>query len=168
MNDRIITLCYRKIVDSKSNGSWDKLVFDDSFFEFRLQAQFYNQEKKYNTYVQLVQHVPSSSKLPFLVSAAITGYIQQLNERIPDIPDSLGKQFLVFKAYQFEIINSNINNKADHQVAVNFYSEPLIWHDTIGDQLLVSVADNNDSEIKPDLFQLRPFLAIYSMNKKAV
>jgi hypothetical protein len=168
MKDRIITLCYRKVIDFKSNGSWDKLVFDDSFFEFRLQAQFYNQEKKYSTYAELLQNIPASSKLPFLVSAAITGYVQQLNERIPDILNSRGKQFLVFKAYQFEIINSNINNKAEHQVAVNFYSEPLIWHDTIGDQMLVSPADNKEDEIKPDLFQLRPFLAIYSMNKTAL
>ena len=34
MPDRIITLCYRKIIDATATRPWDKLVWDDSYREF--------------------------------------------------------------------------------------------------------------------------------------
>ena len=85
MGQKIIRLCYRKIIDSSSQKIWDKYVFDSTYTEFRLQAQFYNQQKKYKTFGELIQHVLNAEKLHFLVSASITGYLKQLNETVPDI-----------------------------------------------------------------------------------
>jgi len=39
----IIRLCYRKVIDVNSVNAWDKLVFNDTYTEFLLQSQFYNQ-----------------------------------------------------------------------------------------------------------------------------
>ncbi len=166
MTQKIIRLCYRKLIDASSQKPWDKYVFESTYAEFLMQAQFYNPEKKYHTFSELLIHVPAAEKLHFLVSAAVTGYLSQLNGIIPDILNNLGKHFLHFKNYRFEIINSDINNKASHQVAVNFYSEPLIWHDTIGNYLLVSAAGEEKKEegVLTDLVQLQPFLSIYSLN----
>lgn len=114
------TIQYRKIIDSNSAQPWEKLVFDDSYTEYLMQVQFYNAEKKYNTFSQLIRHVPGSDKLHFLVSASVIGYVKQLNGIVPDILNNVGKHFLPFKNFRFEIINSDIKNKAAHQVAVNF------------------------------------------------
>ena len=64
------------------------------------------------------------------------------------------------------MINSDIKNKAGHQVAINFFSEPLIWHDTIENYLLVSPAnaEKNDDGVLTDIMLLQPFLSIYSIN----
>ena len=160
MGQKIIRLCYRKIIDSSSQKIWDKYVFDSTYTEFRLQAQFYNQQKKYKTFGELIQHVPNAEKLHFLVSASITGYLKQLNETVPDIVNNLGRQFLPFKNYNFKIINSDIKNKNHHQVAISFFSEPLIWHDTIGDYLLVSDIKKKASEDgqNTDMVKMQPFL----------
>lgn len=163
MAKHTITLCYRKIIDASSTKPWDKMVFEDSYLEFKMQAQLYNQEKKYRSFAQLVQHVPGTDHLHFLVSAAVTGYIGQLNEITPDIVNNLGKHFLKFTKFQFEIINSDILDKSKHQVAVNFYSEPLLWHDTIGNYLLVSDKKEVAGEMLTDLFQLQPYVTIYSL-----
>jgi hypothetical protein len=164
----IIRLCYRKIIDASSQKMWDKYVFESSYAEFLMQSQLYNQEKKYNRYSELLITVPGSEKLHFLVSAAITGYMQQLNGKVPDILNNLGRHFLNFINYQFEIINSDIQNKAAHQVAINFFSEPLIWHDTIDNYLLISATDTEKSEdgILTNLVQLQPFLSIYSIKNE--
>jgi hypothetical protein len=163
MNTRLITLCYRKVIDINSPKAWDKLVFQDSYLEFKMQAQFFNQERKYCSFAELLQHAPGAEQLHFLTSAAVTGYLQQLNETIPDILNNLGKHFLKFNQYQFEIINSDLLDKTKHQVAINFYSEPLVWHDTIGNYLLVSDKPAAAGEVLTHLFQLQPYLNIHAL-----
>ena len=164
MQEQIIRLCYRKIIDASSSKAWERYVFDDTYTEFALQAQFFNQEKKYQSFAQILYHVAGADQLHFLVSPAITGYVEQLHDRIPDITNSLGKLFLSFKHYRFEIINSDIREKGKHQVAINFYSEPLTWLATIGSQLLVTSAHKTeDGERLTDLFSMQPFLSIYSI-----
>lgn len=167
---RIIRFCYRKVIDASSLRTWDKYVFESSYKEFLMQAQFYNQEKKYNTFSEMIIHVPGAEKLHFLVSAAVTGYLQQLNGQIPDILNNLGKHFLQFKNYRFEIINSHIKNKAAHQVAINFFSVPLTWYDTINNYLLVSAVqeEKTDDGILTNLVQLQPFLSIYSLKEEEI
>ena len=145
-------------------------MFESTYKEFLMQAQFYNQDKKYNTFAELLQNVPGAEKLHFLVSASIVGYLKQLNGIVPDILNSIGKHFLHFENYRFEIINSDIKNIAAHQVAINFFCELLIWHDTIANYLLVSLPGqemNADGSLT-DLVQLQPFLSIYSLKTEEV
>src|ERR1700712_2957657 len=111
MSKGLIRFCYRKIIDSSSQKLWDKYVFDDTYQEFFMQAQFYNQEKKYNTFQELLANVPNADKLHYLASTAAVGYIQQLKEIMPDIVNIYGKNCLPFKQFKFEIIQSHIQKK---------------------------------------------------------
>jgi len=161
MSTKVITLCYRKIIDASNTSPWDKFVHEDSFAEFKMQAQFYNLEKQFTTFAEMVLNVPEAQKLHFLVSAAITGYLHQLNGIIPDILDNLGRRFLTFENFKFELINSDITNLKKHKVAINFFSKPLVWHDTVNNLLLVSpFKENNEDEVFTNLFQIQPFLSI--------
>ena len=130
-----------------------------------MQAQFYNQQKKYNTFAELIQNVPGAEKLHFLVSTAMVGYLQQLKGIVPDVLNNIGKHFLQFENYRFELINSDIKNRAAHQVAINFFSEPLQWHDTVANYLLVSSLNSEKKAdgILTEMVQLQPFLSIYSL-----
>ncbi|MGA9648309.1 MULTISPECIES: hypothetical protein [Pedobacter] len=164
MTEKIITLCYRKIIDITNYNPWDKFVHKDSFIEFKMQSQLYNQEKQYNTFAEMNLNVPGADKLHFLVGGSIVGYLQQLNGVIPDILDDLGRRFLTFENFKFELINSDINNIEKHKIAINFFCKPLLWHDTIGEHLLVSqFKENLEEEIFTNLFQLQPFLSIHSI-----
>lgn len=165
MPDRIITLCYRKIIDISATRPWEKLVFDDTYQEFRMQAQLYNQERRFRSFGELLQHAPGAEQLHFLVSAAARGYLQQLNGVVPDIVNNLGKHFLTFSKFQFEIINSDLLDKSRHQVAINFYADPLVWHETIDNFLLVSAKTEAVGEVLTHLMQLQPYLSIYSLQK---
>ncbi|MDO7846888.1 hypothetical protein Q5H92_11010 [Hymenobacter sp. M29] len=167
MPDRTICLCYRKIIDASSTRPWDKLVWDDSYVEFRLQAQNFNPENRYRSFGEILHYMPGAERLHFLVSGAVTGYVQQLSERMPDILNNLGRHFLRFERFQFELINSDLQDQSKHQVAVNFVSAPLHWHDTVGPFLLVSEATAVPAagEVLTHLVQLQPFLSIYSIQK---
>ena len=170
MNTRIIRICYRKVIDARSQNTWDKYVFDASYKEFLMQAQFYNQEKKYNTFAELLINEKGAEKLHFLVSSSVLGYLEQLKGKMPDALNNLGKHFLDFKNYQFEIINSDIKNKSVHQVAITFFSEPLTWHATIDNYILISPASGQKTEdgMITHLFRLQDFFSIYSLKEDVV
>ena len=168
MEKRIIRLLYRKVIDINSQKPWEKHVFNDSYAEFLMQAQLYNRDKKYSSFGELVAYVPNAEKLHFLVSGSVIGHLQQLNGKIPDILNNLGRLFLPFNSYRFEIVNSDIRDKSKHQVAVNFFSVPVNWYDTIDNQLLVSVEEQTETagdEILTDMFAMQPFLSICSLKK---
>jgi len=167
MSKKITRFCYRKIIDASAQKVWDKYVFDSSYTELVMQFQFYNTENKYTTFGDLIWNVPAAEKLHFLVSASVTGYVQQLNEHIPGITNNLGKSFLRFKGYRFEIINSDIKDKSKHVIAVNFFSEPVIWHDTIDNYSLVSLLSDETTaeESFTHLVQLQSFFSIYSLKE---
>lgn len=165
MSNRIITLSYRKVIDAESAQPWEKMVFEDSYQEFRMQFQYFNQRKKYNSFAALMAENPGAGALHFLVSAAVTGYIRQLNGSVPDILCNSGKRFLTFSSFRFEIINSDMSDIKKHQVAIHFFSQPLQWHETIGSYLLVSDVGQNGEELQTDLFQFVPFLNIHTLKK---
>ena len=167
-NKKVIRFLYRKIVDINSTGPWEKLVFEDSYKEFLMQAQLYNKEKKHTSFAELLANSPGAYKLHFLVSASVVGYLQQLNWKVPDIREQTGRLFLPFINYRFEIINSDIVKKEQHTVAINFISEPVCWVDTIGDRLLVALGGSqpeNGDELLTELVSLQPFLSIYSIKE---
>jgi hypothetical protein len=161
---RHITLCYRKIIDASATRPWDKLVLDDSYREFRLQAQYFNQAQKYRTFGELLHHVPGADRLHGLASGAIIGYLQQLGGMVPDVLDNLGRRFLRFEKFQFELINSDLLDPGKHQVAVNFFTAPLVWHATVGAYLIASPLGPAAGEAAAvHTFQLQPYLAIHTI-----
>lgn len=167
---RIITISYRKVIDSTAEKAWDKMVFDDSYLEFKMQAQNYTQGTQITSYAELTRTNTNANKMAGMITPAITGYIQQLGDVLPDILNNSGRRFLRFNRFQLEIINSDINDKAKHQIAVNFFTGPLIWHDTVGNFLLVSdhhaETISEGDEIRTNLFELQPFLNVYTIKEQ--
>lgn len=167
MNQRIITLCYRKIIRPGTSLLWDKMVHEDSYMEFKMQAQNFSAGKPYTSYAELLRYVPNAQKLAAMVTPSVNGYVQQLDGIIPEVLNTLGRRFLKIHSFRFEIINSDISDRDKHVVAINFFSEPLLWHDTIDNYLLVSpytIGKTDESaEVLTDLFQLQPYLNIHSV-----
>ncbi len=162
-----IRLCYKKIIDVIAQKQWEKYVFEDTYREFFMQSQFYNQEGKYHTFHELVANVPGADKLHYLVSTAAINYIRQLNDLIPDITNAHQKLCLPFKNFRFEIIESHAQRKEEHKVAIYFYSEPITWIETIDNHLLIAYGNqkeaiNNSEEIQTDLVALQAYLSISS------
>lgn len=168
MSTCIITLCYRKIIDANAAKQWDKLVFESSYLEFKMQAQNYSLGTSFTTYADLVKNIPNAHRLAGMITPSIIGYVQQLAGIVPDMLNNVGKRFLKFNKFQLEVINSDINDKTKHQVAINFYTEQLIWHHTIENFLLLSdynPAETENEEVLTNLFQVQPYVNIYSLKK---
>ncbi len=164
MTQKKITLCYRKIIAFPAAGAWEKLLHEDTWTELKMQFQLFDPERKYHRFSELSGAEPRAEKMHFLVSAAAAGYIKQLNCRVPDMKDNLGRSFLSFRHYRFEIIESDIRNIREHVVAVNFFTDPVTWYASIGDHLLVSAGESDsEKETAVHTFRLQPFLSIHSI-----
>ncbi len=166
----LISLCYRKVIDASSQKAWDKFVFDDTHLEFYMKAQYFDQEGKYKTLQELIANVPNATQIHGMVSTAAMGYLRQLNDIVPDVTNTYGKLCLSFKRFKFEIVHSHIQNKAEHKIAIYFYSDPLTWIDTVGNQLLIAYGDQREAltkgeEIETDLIAMQPFVNISSIQK---
>lgn len=160
-----IKFCYRKIIDIQAATAWERLVFEDTYKEFCMQFQFYNTDEKYHSFSQLLHEDARAKKMHFLTSTAAAGYITQLNNIIPDVKNVLGKTFLPFQQFDFEIIESHIKEKAKHRVAISFYSEAVTWLQTIGTHLIITMQQEkeNDEAQLTETLALQPFLSIYSI-----
>lgn len=167
MSKGIIQVSYRKLIDATAKKAWDVLVFEDTYLEFFMQAQFYNQENKYTTFQELLDHVPNADRLPYQTSKAAVGYIQQLGKIMPDIANVSGKLCLPFTQFRFDIIHSHVSNKEAHRIAITFFSDPLTWIDTLGDRLLIAYGDQREAlqsgvAVATDMISLQPYLSISS------
>lgn len=164
--NKTVRFCYRKIIDSNSSKAWERLVFEDSYTEFKMQAQRFNEGNTWTGFAEMLQQNTATEQLHFLTSGAVVSYVKQLNGKIPDILNTLGKQFLHFKNFRFEIINSDIKDISKHRVAIYFYSEPAAWIDTIGSAMILSVKNEvENGELLTDTFILPPFVSIYSVKE---
>lgn len=163
-NSKTIRLQYRKRIDARTVSSWDKWLWEDTYKEYKLQVQNYDPGGKYPVFTELLRQEPKAEKLHYLVSAAVRGYLQQLNGIIPDIRNTVGDTIIPFTQFKFEILQSNTKNIQDHQVALDFYSEPVKWMDRIGEHLLISLQEG-EQESLTHLIALQPGLNIYSIIK---
>lgn len=160
-----ITFCYRKIIGNEAVKPWDKRIFDDSYLEYRMQVQNFEKHKDYLSYGELIHYSPEAKSLNARVAPAITGYIQQLQNITPDILNNLGRRFLKFNKFTFELINSHFEQKEKHQVGINFFSEPYIWEETVGNYMIVTLKDQPKSNA-PQLAEtilMPPYLGIYTI-----
>ena len=81
-----------------------------------------------------------------------------LHKNIPGIDDASGKNIL-FETYRFEVIESDISDKAVHKVALHYFTGTITLLDSLGEYLLLAPGDKTKeltgSEIIEDTFLLK-------------
>jgi hypothetical protein len=160
MAKALLTIAYRQTLDASSQGDFEKGILYFSYEEFKLKSQAYNPEGRWNTFSELKAADGRANSLHYKTGFAVTGLIQTLHNKIPVLKDTLGRQ-LVFETHQFELIESALDNKLLHQVAIHYFTPVLKLHAIIGEHLLLSYTDQDD-KIPADTFLLvmQPGLSI--------
>lgn len=140
MAKAIIQLAYRQIINANSISSFEKAVWTASYNEFLLKSQAYNQEGKFTTFSQLKANDGRANSLHYKSGFAVVGFVAALKNTMPNVVNTFGKSIL-FDIHEFEVIESDITNLQLHEVAIIYYSKPLILLEMIGEQLLVAYKD---------------------------
>lgn len=170
MQPALIKLVYRQVIDASSGTAFENTVFNDSYEEFLLQSQAYNQQNSFTSFEQMVANNPKANSLHYKVGFSIGLYVKGLNGRVNGLQDSFNK-YIPFISHQFEIIASDISNKTLHKVALLYQTDTLTLIDYIGNNLLLATGDvvNSISAEGADTFlvPLQPGLSIVNYRKLA-
>jgi hypothetical protein len=139
----LIKLAYRQKIDVANKGNFEKSVLSISYEEFLMKSQAYNTEQKFRTFKEMVLNDEKANSLHYKTGFAINNLIQELNKKIPELQDTLGKS-LDFEMHKFEIIESDITNPAAHKVAITYITGVLTFFGNVGEYMLLAEGDKLD------------------------
>ncbi len=156
-----IRLAFRIVIDQNSQHVWDKYVFEDTFFEYKIQHQVFNsKENPVKNYWELLIQNPHSKNIPFLLSAACENYIRQLNGEIKSLPDVLGNTFFKFESYMLDVVSSNIEDSSKHKIGITFFSPEILLIDIVGNQYLLSEETEKKNSFQTFMMPFHPQVSI--------
>ncbi|MGG5209730.1 hypothetical protein ACQWU4_12330 [Chryseobacterium sp. MIQD13] len=156
-----IKLAFRIVIDQNSTMPWDQYVFEDTYFEYKIQHQALDdKENPVKNYWELLTKNPHAERISFLLSSSASNYVSQLNGVIKSLPDVLGSTFFPFENFKLDLISSNIEDSSKHRIGLTFYTPELFLLDIINDRYLLSrgITDNNIFETF--MFAFHPQVAI--------
>jgi hypothetical protein len=151
MAKALIKLAYRQIIDINSAGDFEQKVFHDSYAEFLLKIQAYNPENKFSTFSEIVANDGRANSLHYKCSFAVLHHIETLHNKIPGLQDTAGRISIPFALPEFKLLESSINDKNLHKMAVIYITEIFTLLDSFGEYLLLSIGDQSESISNPGL-----------------
>jgi hypothetical protein len=158
----LIKLAYKQIIDASAQGEFEKRVFHASYQEFLLKMQTYNPDKKFKTFTELKAHDGRANSLHYKLSFAVGHFFEMLNGRIPELNDNLGNQ-LKFEIPQFELIESNIDDRSAHKLAIIYTTGTLNLLNQLAEFMILADGDTTDkAALDTFIVKMQPNLSIIS------
>ncbi|WP_158994353.1 hypothetical protein [Mucilaginibacter sp. L196] len=162
MEKALIKLAYKQVIAIKDEGNFEKKVFNATYQEFLLKSQAYNPDRKLKTFTQLKASDGRANSLHYKLSFAIGGFLKSLNNKIPFLKDNAGNS-LVFDVPVFELVESDIEDKEAHIVAINYITCVLTLLSVIGEYLILAIGDvNPEGGAETITVKMQPGLSIIS------
>lgn len=156
-----IKLAYRIVIGQNSEMIWDKYIFEDTYFEYKIQHQvFDDKENPVKNYWELLAENPNAAQIPFLLSSAVNNYVVQLNGEIKSLPDVLGNTFFPIENFKLDLISSNTVDPSKHKIGLTFYTPELLLIDIIDNRYLLSKDTENESSFGTFMFAFHPEVSI--------
>lgn len=158
-----IKLAFRIVIDQNSEMIWDKYIFEDTYFEYKIQHQvFDDKENPVKNYWELLAKNPGANKIPFLLSSAVTNYVSQLNGEIKSLPDVLGNMYFPIENFKLDLISSSTEDSSKHKIGLTFYTPELLLIDIIDNKYLLSKDFESENGFETFMFAFHPKVAISS------
>lgn len=161
-NMALIKLAYKQIIDASAQGTFERNVFHASYQEFLLKMQAYNPDRKFKTFTELKTNDGRANSLHYKLSFAVGHFIETLNGRIPDLKDNLGNP-LKFEIPQFELIESDIDDRTKHKIAIIYTTGTLSLVNQLADFMILADGDTADkTTVDTFILKMQPNLSIIS------
>lgn len=144
MTKAIIKLTYKQVIDASSTGDFEKNVLFASYQEFLLKSQAYNPGNKLKTFSEMKNNDGRANSLHYKLSFVIGYFIETMKNKIPVVTDTLGNS-ITFEVPKFELIESDVATMAAHKVAINYITPGLTLLNTIGEYLVLSTGNGEES-----------------------
>jgi hypothetical protein len=146
MAKALLKFAYRQVIDINSTGNFEKAVFENTYKEFLLKSQAYNLGHGFSTFSQMKRNDGRANSLHYKLSFAALHLLHSLDNRIPDIKDNAGRS-LLFETPKFELIESDIEDKRAHQIAINYCTGVYTLMNIAGEYMILAEGDASDQEM---------------------
>lgn len=157
----IVQLAFRIVIDQNSTMAWDQYVFNDTYFEYRIQHQVFDgKDRPVKNYWELLAKNPNAERIPFLLSSSVTNYVSQLKGEIRSLPDVLGNAFFPVEHFKLDLISSNVEDPSKHKIGLTFYTPELVLIDIINNTYLLSKNTADKKAFETFMFSFHPQVAI--------
>jgi len=160
MKKNIVQFCYCQLIDASATNAFEKDIFEDSYNEFQLQSQAYNNSGSIARFDEMVQNNPKANSLHYKVGFAVGLYIQKLKGAIPGLVDECNNP-VFFTRHEFKIIESQTDNRQAHIVAICYFTDAYWLLKNFGEYMVL--APETSDENKPILtftLKMQPHLSI--------
>ncbi|UZT97980.1 hypothetical protein ODZ84_22920 [Chryseobacterium fluminis] len=158
---RKIRLAFRIVIDQKSEMIWDKYIFRDTYFEYKIQHQvFDSQENPVKNYWELMAKNPNAAQISFLLSSAVSNYVLQLNGEIKSLPDVLGNTFFPIENFKLDLVSSNTEDPSKHKIGLTFFTPEFLLIDIIDNKYLLSKDVESENSFETFMFAFHPAVGI--------
>jgi hypothetical protein len=154
MTKVLIKLTYRHVIDATSVTDFEKKVFNTSYQEFLMKSQAYNMDGKFKTFKQIRNNDGRANSLHYKLSIAVTHHIDALENKIPGLEDTFGNPIL-FETLDFKLVASDLTEKSDHKVSINYVTGGLTLLNVIQDNLLLAIGDQRENHDPICTFMLK-------------
>ncbi len=162
MGKTLIKLAYKQVINIKDDGDFEKKVFNATYQEFLLKSQAYNPDGKLKTFTQLKASDGRANSLHYKLGFTIGNFLKSLNNKIPFLKDNADNS-LAFDLPVFELIESDIEDKKAHVVAINYITCVLTLLSVIGEYLILAIGDVNPEEVVETItVKMQPGLSVMS------
>lgn len=156
-----IRLACRMVIDSTATGAWERYIYEDTYKEYLMQQQLYNnKENPSTTFRELLAENSKAEKLHYLTGIAAHNYIQQLKGQFYKVADVLGNNFFPFEGYRVDIVNTDITTITKHKIGITFYSPMLTYLGVVNNCYLVSANVSQNTGYETIMFPVQPGLSI--------
>jgi hypothetical protein len=161
-----IKLVYKQVIDESSASSFEKAIFHASYQEFLLKSQAYNREGKLKTFGKIKAVDGRANSLHYKLNFSVAHFIAQLNNKMPLIKDNLGNK-LFFEFADFELIESHIEDIAQHKLAIHYETSELKLVEIFGEYMLLTTGDvSPDQPVETFILRMQPNLSIKSYQEE--
>ncbi len=137
MQQALIKLTYRQVIDAGAETAFEKNVMNASYAEYLMKSQVYNPDGKFTTFSQLKANDGRANSLHYKSGFGVAGFIKQLKQTMPGVHDTFGRA-LAFDTYQFEVTESDITDKSAHKVAIHYITDTLTMFGFAGNCMVLA------------------------------
>lgn len=156
-----IRLALRVVVGESSASLWEKYIFEDTYKEYVMQQQRFNdKENPVNTFRELLVVNPAADQLHFLTGIAAENYIAQFKNRFYRYTDILGSTFFPFTGYRLDIINTDVTDISKHKIGITFFSPLFTFLGMMNNAYLVSENTEENKGYETVMFPVQPQFSV--------
>ena len=156
----LVKLVYRQVIDAASTGSVERNIFYASYDEFLMKSQAYNPEGKFKTFTELKTNDGRANSLHYKISFGALHFVKNFNDKIPELTDSVNNS-IAFNEARFELLESDVNDRNLHKLAINYSTDTLTLISIIGEYLLLAKGEVFPNEpVETFILKMQPNLSI--------